>query len=483
MNKSDNRIVSNVIWRYMERIGAEGVSFVISIVIARILEPEAYGVVAIVTVLLSILMIFVNSGMGTALIQKKNVDDQDYSSIFWFNIFFCIALYLLLFFAAPILASIYHMESLVPLTRVLGLTLIISGIKNIESAYISRNMQFKKFFFATLLGTVCAGFVGIVMAVNHLGVWALVAQSLVNNLIDTVVLWFSIKWRPKLLFSRKRLTALVSFGWKVLAADLFDTVYNNIRTLIIGIKYSSSDLAYFNRGKSFPSLIMNNIDTSISSVLLPVVSSVQDSPEKVKALTRRTIKTGTFLLMPLMAGLMACSEPLIRLLLTDKWASCVPYMRIFAFTMAFSTIITANDNAIKAVGRSDIYLKNGVKQKIIGLTAVLITMWISVQAIAYSLIVVCFANQIICASANKKLIDYGYFEQLRDIFPHIGLSVVMGVSVYCISLLGLQNLLTLFLQVILGVVIYCGGAMVLKFESFKFLLSYLKKHVYFKQNR
>ena len=266
-NKS---VTSNRIWRFLERCGAQGVTFLVSIVLARLLDPSVYGTVALVTVFTAILQVFVDSGMGNALIQKKDADDLDFSSVFYFNLSACILLYVGMFFAAPLIASFYNMPDLTPVIRVSSLTLIISGVKNIQQAYVSSHLLFKKFFFATLGGTIGAAVIGIWMAWKGYGVWALVAQHLFNATLDTIILWVTVKWRPKRVFSLERLKGLFSYGWKLLVSALLDTGYNNLRSLIIGKLYTSADLAFFNRGKQFPNLVVTNINTSIDSVLLPI---------------------------------------------------------------------------------------------------------------------------------------------------------------------------------------------------------------------
>ena len=366
-NNIKNKTVSGLIWRFMERCGAQGVNFVVSIILARLLAPELYGTIALITVFTAILEIFVDSGMGNALIQKKDADDVDFSSVFYFNMLMCVVLYGVMFISAPYIAKFYKDSELTPIVRVMSLVLIISGLKNVQQAYVSRTMQFKRFFFATLGGTIVAAVVGIWMAYEGYGVWALVAQNLVNKVIDTTVLWFTVKWRPKLLFSIKRLKGLVSYGWKLLASSLLDTVYNNLRQLIIGKLYSSSDLAFYNRGKQFPNFVITNINTSIDSVLFPAMSSQQDDTERVRSMTRRSIKISSYIMWPLMMGLAFTATSIVSLVLTDKWLPCVPFLRIFCFVYVFFPIHTANLNAIKAMGRSDLFLKLEVIKKVIGL--------------------------------------------------------------------------------------------------------------------
>lgn len=472
-------VISNLVWRFAERCGAQLVSFIVSIVLARILAPEDYGTIALVTVFTAILQVFVDSGLGTALIQKKDADEIDFSSVFYFNFVVCLILYLGMFAAAPFIADFYGDVTLVPVIRILSLTIVISGVKGIQQAYVSRNMLFKRFFFSTIGGTIFSAVLGIAMAYAGFGIRALVAQQLSNTFIDTLILWITVRWRPTKSFSWTRLKYLLSFGWKLLVSSLLDTAYNNLRNLIIGKMYSSSDLAFYNQGDKFPKVIVTNINASIDSVLLPTMSSAQDDKERVKQMTRRAIKTSTYVMAPLMMGLAFCAEPIVSLVLTDKWLPCVPFLRIFCITYMFWPVHTANLNAINAMGRSDWFLRLEIIKKIMGMTILLSTMWFGVMAMAYSLLLSSVLSQIINSWPNRKLLGYGYLEQVRDFAPGISLAVIMGICVYFISFLHLPTIVTLLIQFIVGAAIYIGVSAILKLEEFEYLLgmvkSFLKK--------
>lgn len=471
---SKSSTISNFLWRFAERCGAQIVTFIVSIILARILAPEDYGKIALITIFTTIMQVFVDSGLGVALIQKKDADDLDFSSVFYFNFVVCLLLYAVMFVASPFIAEFYNDRSLTPVIRVISLTIVISGVKGIQQSYVSRNMLFKRFFYATLGGTLFSAVLGIALAYMGFGVWAIVAQQLSNATIDTLILWLTVKWRPKKMFSWQRLKGLLSFGWKMLASSLLDTVYGNIRSLIIGKLYSSSDLAYYNQGKQFPNVVVTNINTSIDSVLLPTMASVQDDSRRVKAMTRRAIKTSTYIMAPLMMGLAFCAEPIVRLVLTDKWLPCVPFLRIFCITYMFYPIHTANLNAIKAMGRSDFFLKLEIAKKIVGMILLLSTMWFGVMAMAYSLLVSSVLSQIINSWPNRKLLNYGYLEQLKDILPSIVLAVFMGFCVYLISLLNLSNIVTLLIQIPLGAVIYVVASALLHLKSFEYLMDMIR---------
>ena len=466
-----NTTIKNFIWRFAERCGAQLVTFIVSIVLARLLAPEDYGTIALVTVFTTILQVFVDSGLGTALIQKKDADDLDFSSVFYFNFFVCIVLYIGMFLAAPIIAGFYGDSSLIPIIRVISLTIVISGVKGIQQSYVSRNMLFKRFFFATLGGTIFSAFLGIGLAYAGFGVWAIVAQQLSNTAIDTLILWITVKWHPKKMFSWNRLKGLLSFGWKLLVSSLLDTVYNNLRNLIIGKFYSSADLAYYNQGDKFPKIIVTNINSSIDSVLLPTLANEQEHIDRVKSMTRRAIKTSTFIMAPLMMGLAFCATSIVKIVLTDKWLPCVAYLQIFCVTYMFWPIHTANLNAINAMGRSDYFLKLEIAKKAIGLILLLSTMRFGVMVMAYSLLISSITSQIINSWPNKKLLGYGYFEQLRDILPSVLIALFMGGCVNLVKLLGFSDFLMILVQVPLGAFIYVGLSALFHLEAYAYLKS------------
>lgn len=470
----NNKVFSNFMWRFAERCGAQIVTFIVSVFLARILSPEDYGKIALITVFTVILQVFVDSGLGTALIQKKDADDLDFSSVFYFNLVICILLYLGMFIAAPLIAKFYNDISLTPVIRVISITILISGVKGIQQSYVSRNMLFKRFFYATIGGTIFSAFFGISLAYLGCGIWALVAQQLSNTIIDTLILWITVKWRPKRMFSWTRLKGLLSFGWKLLASTLLDTVYTNIRSLVIGKMYSSSDLAFYNQGEKFPSVIVNNINASISSVLLPTLANEQDNCERVKNMTRRAIKTSTYIMAPLMMGLLFCAEPLTRLILTEKWLPCVPFLQIFCITYMFYPIHTANLNAIQAMGRSDLFLKLEIAKKVVGIILLISTMWFGVMAMAYSLLISALTSMLINSWPNKELLNYSFKEQMLDIFPSIIIAFVMGLVVSIISLFDFSTVLTLTIQIPLGAVIYIFESKLFHLDSFEYLLGILK---------
>lgn len=469
------RVFAGVVWKFAERIGAQGVGLIVSIALARLLSPEAYGTIALIQIFITILSVFVSSGFGSALMQKQKADDLDYSSVFYFQILFSIVLYGILFVVSPLIAKFYENQELTAVLRVLGISLIINGINNVQHAYVSKTLQFKRFFFSTLVGTVTSGIVGIIMAYKGFGVWALVAQQLINAIMDVTILWFTVKWRPILAFSIKRLKYLFAFGWKLLISSLIDVLYTNLYGLLIGKIYDSNALGLYNKGRQFPNLIISNINGPIQSVLLPTIATEQDNKERVKSMVRRSIVTSSFIIFPVMIGMAAISKPIIIILLTDKWSACIPIMQISCITMALLPIHTANLQAITAMGRSDVFLKLEIIKKILGITVLIGSIPFGLYGMVWGGALVSVITTFINAYPNKKLLDYSGIEQWKDIMPSLVLSLVMGSLVLAIELLKWNIYITIVIQCIVGIVFYLGMAKIFKFECYQYLIEILRK--------
>ena len=333
-------------------------------------------------------------------------------------------------------------------------------------------MSFRKLMTASLAATVLSGGVGITMALKGLGVWALVGQQLTNQFSLCILLLVLVRWRPHFCFSLRRVRSLFSFGWKLLLSSLMDTGYQHLRSFVIGKKFSSEALGYFNRGKQFPELLMNAVNGSIQSVMLPVLSEQQDDLERMKQTMRSSIMASSFLVLPLMAGLAAVARPLVSLLLTDKWLPCVPFLQICCIDFAFYPIHTANLQAINAMGRSDVFLKLEIIKKSYGIAILCVTVFCfeGVLPIVWGAVVSTVISSFVNAFPNKKLIHYGYWEQIRDILPPIGMSLVMFLAVSALGRLPLGSLPLLLVQTAAGVLLYGGMSLLFKPESFRCLV-------------
>ncbi len=467
-------VVSSLIWKFLESGGTQGIQFILQIFLARLLLPEHYGLIALVMVFIKISNVFIQSGFNTALIQKKEVDDIDYSSVFFLVV--CVAglFYAILFFSAPLIAAFYYNEQLIPIIRVLSLTLFLGGLYSIQYAYIARRLQFKKLFYSSLSGITISGICGIAAAAMGFGVWSIVIQQLVNQAIVNSVLWMKNDWRPKFIFSLDRVKVLFSYGWKLLVSGLINQVFLELRALIIGRIYTPAMLGYYNRGNQFPQLIVSNIDGTLQSVLLPTLSSHQDDKSRVKEMVSKTIRISMFCIMPMLAGLALVAKPLISVLLTDKWLPAAPFLQIACAIYVLLPLHNTNLQAIKALGRSDIFLKLEVIKKSYSTVILIATIPFGIYALASGALVSGFISSIFNAYPNKKLLGYSYLEQWKDLLPTVVITTIMGICVYLVSFLNLSPLLMLMSQVIVGASVYIGISVAFKVESLSFLISVVK---------
>jgi len=469
-------IIASLFWKYCERLGTQLTQFVVSVVLARILAPDDFGVVALALIFIAIANIFVQSGLNTALIQKKDADDLDFSSVFWASLGISFIAYAVFFFAAPFIADFYGKEILVPVTRVLALTIPIGVLNSIQNAYVSRHMMFKKLFYRSFGAMIPSGIAGIVAALYGAGIWAIVIQQISISILNIAILWVVVPWHPSFKFSGTRLKSLFSFGWKLLCSSLLDACYSNLRGLIIGKVFTPADLAYYNRGDHFPNLVVNNINHSIQSVMLPSLSAYQDDRPMMKKLMRRSIVTTSFLILPMMAGLAVLAKPLILFLLGEKWLPCVPFVQIYCFIYAFRPIHTSNLSAINAMGRSDIFLKLEIIKEFVGIGILLGSLFLfnSPLGIAYGAALATLISAFINAHPNKKLLQYGYLEQMKDIFPSFLLSGFMAVCLHLFSQINIPIYISAILQIPLGIIIYTGIAKILHFECLDYLVNTIK---------
>lgn len=464
----------------MERGGTQGISFVIQVILARILVPEQFGLIAIVMVFVNIAQVFIQSGFSMALIQKKDSDLLDFSSVFYLNIVVAAIFYILIYFTAPIIATIYENVTLIALLRVLSLILFTGALNSIQNAFISKKLMFRELFKSHLISIILSGILGIILALNNFGIWAIVAQQLSNQVIICLILWNLIDWKPSLVFSFNRITKLFSFGWKVLLSSLINIIYMDIRTLLIGGLYSSATLGYYNRGQQFPKFFVNNIDSSIQAVLLPTLSAHQENIGKVKKMVSRSMVTSSFVLFPMMIGMAIIAEPLVELVLTDKWLPAVPFLQIYSFIYALTPLHTSNIQAMNALGRSDIVLKLEVIKKILGLTVLMLSIQYGIYAIALGQLLSNIVSTFINAYPNKKLLNYSYKNQINDILPSLIVSSLMGASIYVFVFIDISVITTLVLQVVLGFIIYISIAKIFKLEILDYLINVLK-NLYFEK--
>ena len=464
---SKNVVATNFIWRFMERISAQLVTFFVSIFIARILSPADYSAISIILVFITFANILVSNGFATALIQSKKTDSLDFSSVFYFSFAFSIILYFILFFIAPYIAKWYNMPILSPTLRVLGIRIIISSINSLQHSYVARNMAFRKFFFSTLGGTIISAIVGVICAVNKMGVWALVLQYLTNTLIDTVVLWITVKWRPTREFSLHRLARLLSYGWKLLTSALIGAIYDDLRTLIIGKANTKEDLAFYSKGQQFPKLIMTNVSTSITSVVFPYFSKLQDDKERLKKSIRKTLRTSTVIIAPLMIGLLTIATPLVKLLLTNKWIDCVPFLQISCLFYLISSIYTIYLQGYKSIGKSGLALIIELVDDVFGIILVILFLKKGAFYIASVMVISRVIACVVCFYYNKKLFDMKMTEQFYDIVIPIVFSLIMSVSISLFNLININYILRMIVQCVCGFIVYSFMCLIFRYPFLK----------------
>ena len=474
-NKNKSEITTSLFWKILENGGSQGVQFVVSVLLARLLSPAEYGIVAIVLIFTTIANVLVQNGFSSALIQKQNADDLDFSSVLIFNVFLSILIYILLFFISPIIAEIYNRPELINILRVMGIIIIPGSIISVQNSYVARNMKFKMLFIATFLASIISGGISVFMAINGMKVWALAFQQIVYYFALLIILGIGIKYLPKLSFSMERLKTMFAFGSKLLIASLIDTIFTNIHGLIIGKAYSEEMLGAFNRGEQFPKLVVTNLSSAIQSVLLPVMSKKQDSKAEIKKILQSSIKLSTFVVAPMMCGLAAVSDNLILLLLGEKWSFSIPFLHVMCFSYVFWPIHISNLQALNAMGRSDIFLKLEIIKKLLGVAILVIgiryNVFIFVGLKAFSDLICAFIN----AYPNVKLLDYKLREQSIDALKNFIPAGCMGVIIYIAGKYIGIGVFSLLVQIVLGVIIYIALAVIMKNENFKMIVSKVRK--------
>lgn len=472
-----NKVISGLFWKVLENGGAQGVQFVIAILLARLLTPAEYGVVGIIMIFITIANVIVQNGFATALVQKKGADRVDFSSVCYFDLLIALVMYALLFVSAPLIADFYDKPLLQPIVRVLGLVLFPGAVISVQTAFVSRNMEFKGLFLATLAASVISGVISIAMAYRGYGVWAMVGQQLAYYLALMLVLFTTVSWKPERLFSAARISGMFAFGWKLLCASLLDTIFNNLYGLLIGKIYNEEMLGSYNRGEQFPKLIATNLGAAIQAVLLPAFSARQDRQGEVKRMMRRAISLSSFVVLPMLLGLFAVADTLVLALLGEQWLICVPFLRIMCISYCFWPIHITNLQAINAMGRSDVFLKLEIIKKTLSVVVLLAGMRYNVIILVSLKAFQDFLCTFVNAAPNKKLLDYSIAEQWRDMLPAVILSVVMMAAVMAgAGRLGDLNVwVRLLLEIVFGGLLYVGMAAVLRIESFTYLIDAIRK--------
>lgn len=477
MKNGKDSVGASLGWAFAERILAQVVTLIVTVILARLLDPEQYALVAVVSIFITIANVFVTSGYGNALIQKKDADLLDFSSTLFLALAVSIVLYGILFFTAPLIAGFYKTPELCPVLRVMSLRLIVAAINTVQHAYVSKKMQFRKFFFSTLIGTIVSAIIGILFAYKGFGVWALVAQYMTNTTIDTIVLAFTCGWRPIFSFSLKRMKRLFAYGSKLLASDIIGTVYEQLHGLILSKVFKPTDLSYYNQGSKYPELFINNIEASVHKVMFQVLSDSQDSLDALLSVTRKTIRISTFSISPIFWGLAACGNSLVELLLTKKWLPCVPYLQIICLIDLIHPLMSSHTRLYKAIGRSDVFLRNTCVRYGVGIALLISSAIIFKNPYIVSLtgLITLVVMCVICAIETKRLIAYSFIEQIKDIAGSLLIGFFMYAIVSNIRIPNAHIFVQFLIQVTAGAVFYLSVSYLFNRAVFKEMLTVLQR--------
>ena len=476
MEKRDG-IKSGLVWTFGERMAAQGVSTIVSIILARLLTPEHYGIIAIVTVFITLCDAFVSGGLGTALVRKPQVTDQDYSTAFVINLIISIILYAILYLCAPMIADFYKMDILASIVRVMGLRLPIAAISSIQQAYVQRRMVFRRFFFATLSGSLCSAVIGVVLAYRGAGVWALVAQNMSNVTINVVALYLSNRWMPGLQISKDSAIEIIGFGSRVLGAQLVSTFTTELRSLVVGKVFGSAELAFYEQGRKYPALVVNNINNALNRVMLPAYSRTQDNIPQLKSILRKSISVGIFILAPVLIGFAAVAETFVYVILTPKWLPCVIYIQIACLSFLTRPLETSCHQALLAIGKAGLVLRILLIIDIANVALMLLAVFLCKSLIltACSMLVVTLISVICFMCGARAYFNYTFREQTRDVFPTLFISSIMYVSVQCVAHAVEMSIWGLALQVFVGCAVYLIGAWLCKLDGLTYLIHTIKK--------
>ena len=471
-----HKTVKGTVWSTLERFSVQGIQFIVMILMARILSPQDYGLVGMIAIFIAISQTFIDSGFSQALIRKQERTEVDNSTVFYFNIAVGLFLYLLLYVAAPYIADFYNEPQLTSITRVIGVSLIFNSLAVVQRALLTLKLDFKTQAKASLTGAIISGIVGIVMAYTGFGVWAIVFQQILNLGVVTLLLWVFSKWKPLWTYSWTSFRELFSFGSKLLASGLLDTIYKNVYLIVIGKVFKAADLGYYTRSVQFSDFASSNITGIFQRVSYPVLCTIQNEDERLANVYRRILRVSAFVIFPLMIGLAAVARPLILTILTEKWLFSATLLVPLCFQGMWYPVHAINLNLLQVKGRSDLFLRLEVIKKILGIIVICCTLPFGLLALCWGGLVSSLISLVINTYYTGKLINLGFFKQMKDLLPTLILSLAMGAAVYLtVTFVPMNSWISLSVGVIEGILIYAVLARLLKFSEFSELLSIIKR--------
>lgn len=472
-----SKAIAGFFWQLAQKLFGQVIHFVVSVILARLLMPEEFGIVALSSMFMLLINVVLSGGLHLALIQKKDADDKDFSTIYVAGLIFALIFYAIIFLTAPYVAKAFGNDLACPVLRVLGLNTIIASLSGVQNAYISRHLQFKKLFYVSFSGTVLSAIVGVAMAYTGWGVWALVGQSMTLTIATTIALSVVVPWHPSIKFYWSRFTSMYAFAWRQMVATIIGTVSNQMRGYAIGIKYSAADLAYYNRGEGIPNIFYSQLFLTVKSVFLPAVAKLQDDTEAVKNALSRTMKISSYALTPAMLGLAAMSSNIVLALYTEKWMPAVPFMQLICVMYCFLLLGNMNIEALTAMGRTDIVMKLESGKSVAMLSILAVTVFISPLAIAAGQTMYSIGACLFNMWPNKRVLNYSIRQQAKDVSSNVLMSVVMAVVVYVVGYLPLNLYALIAVQMIVGVTLYWIMSVMFHNESYYYLKDMLLKKI------
>lgn len=478
MTSLRQRTFNGMIWSAIDRFASTGISFVFNIIIARLLMPEDYGIVAMIGIFLAVCQCFIDSGFSSALIRKSDRTEADLNTVFYFNTAISIATYLLLFFTAPYIAHFYKQPLLIKVTRLVGLNLIVNALSGVHNTLLSINLNFRSKAIISLTSVLFSGIVGLLMAYNGFGVMALIFQGLASSSIRSTLFCLIVKWKPKLEFSVSSFKEMFSFGSKLLASSLIDTIYNNIYTLVIGKVFSPAKLGNYSRADGLAAFPSSGITGVLQSVSFPVLSSIQNDETRLIASYKKILRLSAFIIFPLMIGMTAIADPFIKFFLTEKWSGAILMTQILCMALMWYPIHAINLNILYVKGRSDCFLKLEIIKKILGIITLCITIPLGLIPMCIGRVFTSIISLPINCYYTKKLINYGFPEQTKDMLHILFLSALMGFIVYFTTLFVPYSWLKLIIGISVGITTYTIGASMLKFPEWIDLVNIIKEKIH-----
>jgi teichuronic acid exporter len=469
------KTTKGLLWSSIDRFSTQGIGFVFSIILARLLQPKDYGVIAMLMIFMAIAGTFVDSGFSTALIRKPDLKEKDMSTAFYFNIVVGVVCYSILFFISPYVANFYNEPILSPILKVVGLSVLFNSLTVVQRAQFTKKVDFKTQAKISLQSTIVSGVVGVFMAYKGFGVWALVVQNLFSSLISTFLLWYFSKWRPVTGFYKDSFKNLFGFGSKMLASALLDTIYNNIYSMVIGKFFSSTKLGLFSRAQTFAAMPSSNITNVLQRVTFPVLSMIQNDEESLRRNYRKILRTSAFIIFPLMMGLCALASPIVKVILTNKWDGCILYLQIICFAMMWYPIHAINLNLLQVKGRSDLFLRLEIIKKIVGVSIMCVTIPLGITYMCIGMVVSSLIALVINTYYTGNLINVGYLRQMRDLVPIFANSIVMGGLCFFSIMYFENNMLKIIVGLTIGVLYYLVSSFLFRFKELDYVLSMLKK--------